>query len=210
MNIESFRKMLRSGHLKRLKKTCGFLRDHKEAFMAYKIRIPDYSMYKVVKYDWGDVYADSDEEFLPEMQVPKGQPVCTTTFVDANLVHELTNGKSVSSIIHMINLKPTDWYCKKQNRVESATYGRKFMVAKIAVDQIIDLRNTLRMMGVPLDGTFWLFGDNESVIISSTTPTSTLKKGHNSISYFCAMKKSIIYCEFYSHFRRPEPYWCID
>ncbi len=67
--------------------------------------------------------------------------------------------------------------------MESSTYGSEFMAARIAVEQIIDMRYTLRMMGVPLDGPLWLFGDNESVIVSSTIPTSTLKKRHNSISY---------------------------
>ncbi len=140
-------------------------------------------MYEVIKYDWGEVYANFVEELPPDMPEPKGKPVCTTNFVDANLMHGLTNGKSVSVIIHMINLTPTDWYCKKQNRVESATYGSEFMAARIAVEQIIDMRYTLRMMGVPLDGPSWLLGDNESVIVSSTIPTSTLKKRHNSISY---------------------------
>ncbi len=183
MTMGSFRAMPREGHLKRLKKICGYLRDHKEAFITYKMEIPDYSMYEVVKYDWGEVYADSVEELPPDMPEPKGKPVRTTTFVDANLMHDLTNGKSVSGIIHMINLTPTDWYCKKQNRVESATYGSEFMAARIAIEQIIEMRYTLRMMGVPLDGPSWLFRDNESVIVSSTVPTSTLKKRHNSISY---------------------------
>ena len=49
--------------------------------------------------------------------------------------------------------------------------------------KIIDMRYTLRMMGVPQDRPLWLFKDNESVIVSSTIPTSTLKKRQNSILY---------------------------
>ena len=66
-------------------------------------------MYEVVKYDWREVYADSMEKLPPDMPEPKGNPVRITTFVDANLMNNLTSGKSVSRIIHMINLKPTDW-----------------------------------------------------------------------------------------------------
>ncbi len=98
-------------------------------------------------------------------------------------MHVLTNGNVVSGIICMINLKSNDLYCKKQNRVESSTYGSEFMDERIAVEQIIDRRYIFIMMGVPLDGPSWLFGDNESVIFSSTIPTSTLKKGNNTISY---------------------------
>ena len=55
------------------------------------------------------------------------------------------------------------------------------MAARLAIHQIIDLRITLRYMGVPLDGNVWLFGDNESVIKSSIIPSSTLGKRHNAL-----------------------------
>ena len=57
------------------------------------------------------------------------------------------------------------------------------MAARIATEQIMDLRITLMSMGVPLDGASWLLGANQSVIISSTVPHSTLKKRHNALSY---------------------------
>ena len=51
------------------------------------------------------------------------------------------------------------------------------------MDQIIDLRFTLRYLGVPLDGQAYAFGDNESVVTSSTVPHSKLNKRHNALSY---------------------------
>ena len=66
-----------------------------------------------------------------------------------------------------------------------ATYGSEFVAACTSVKQIIDLRYTLRMFGVPLDGPSWLFGDNQSVITSSTLPHSTLSKRWNALSYHC-------------------------
>jgi hypothetical protein len=57
------------------------------------------------------------------------------------------------------------------------------MVAHHAAQQVNDLRYTLRMMGIPLNGPNWMFGDNESVITSSTIPHSTLNKHHNALSY---------------------------
>jgi hypothetical protein len=39
------------------------------------------------------------------------------------------------------------------------------------------------MLGIPLDGPSWLFGDNSSVITSSTIPHSTINKRHNALSY---------------------------
>jgi hypothetical protein len=83
----------------------------------------------------------------------------------------------------MVNQTPIQWFCKKQNVVETATYGSEFMVARQATEQIMDLRYTLRMMGIPIDGPAWLFGDNQSVIISSNIPHSNLNKRHNALSY---------------------------
>jgi Phosphoglucose isomerase len=67
--------------------------------------------------------------------------------------------------------------------VETATYGSEFMVARQATEQIMDLHYTLRMLRIPLDGPAWLFGDNQSVITSSTIPHSNLNKCHNALSY---------------------------
>jgi hypothetical protein len=79
----------------------------------------------------------------------------------------------MSGIIDFVNQTPVISYCKKQKTVETATYGSEFMVACQAAQQIIELRNALRMMGILVDGPSCLFGDNESVITSSTIPHST-------------------------------------
>ena len=50
------------------------------------------------------------------------------------------------------------------------------MAARIAIEQIMDLCYTLRMLGAPIDGPAWMFGDNRSVVTSSTIPHSTLSK----------------------------------
>ena len=48
---------------------------------------------------------------------------------------------------------------------------------------MIDLRHTLRSFGVPLDGPSWMFGNNKSVVTSSTIPHLTLGKRWNALSY---------------------------
>jgi hypothetical protein len=75
-----------------------------------------------------------------------------TTFVDANLYHDLVTGKSVSGILHLFNKTVIDWYSKKQGTVETATYGSEFIAARTAMEQIIDLCIELRYLGVPIKG----------------------------------------------------------
>ncbi len=57
------------------------------------------------------------------------------------------------------------------------------MAARIATEHIIDIRNTLRYLGVPVHGKSYMFGDNQSVIQSSTIPHSPLNKRHNALAY---------------------------
>ena len=39
------------------------------------------------------------------------------------------------------------------------------------------------MMGIPVDGPLFIFGDNQSVLANTTIPESTLKKKTQSIAY---------------------------
>ena len=47
----------------------------------------------------------------------------------------------------------------------------------------MDLRNTLTYLGVPIMTKAYMFGDNKSVLTSSTLPQSILNKRHNMLSY---------------------------
>ena len=67
--------------------------------------------------------------------------------------------------------------------METATYGSEFVASKTATEQIIDLRHTLRYLGVPIKTKSYLFGDNRSMVTSSTLAHSTLGKRHNIIAY---------------------------
>ena len=73
-----------------------------------------------------------------------GKEVILTAYVDANLYHDLTTGRAVTGVLHLVNQTPIDWYTKRQATVETATYGSEFVAARIATDQVIDLRLTLR------------------------------------------------------------------
>ena len=49
--------------------------------------------------------------------------------------------------------------------------------------KIVDLRQTLRYLGVPIKSKAYMFGDNKSVVTSSTVPHSLLSKRLNILSY---------------------------
>jgi hypothetical protein len=183
MTMSGFRAAPHEGHLVRLKRVYAYLRNYRKTSIKFRTHIPDYSQFKDEEVDWGYVYHPCIEEVPSDAPRAMGKCVRTTSFVDANLMHDYITGRSVTGILHLLNKTPIEWFCKKQNTVESATYGSEFVAARIATEQIMDLRMSLRYLRVPLDGPSWMFGDNLSVIKSSTIPSSTLKKRHNALAY---------------------------
>jgi hypothetical protein len=73
--------------------------------------------------------------------------------VDANLYHDVITGRLVTGILHLCNQTLIELFSKRQACVQTATFGSEFVAARIVVDQIVDLRNTLRYLGVPVPGT---------------------------------------------------------
>jgi hypothetical protein len=57
------------------------------------------------------------------------------------------------------------------------------MAARLSVEQIKALRDTLRYLGVPLRQTSYMFGDNKSVVDSSMRFDAKLHKQHTALSF---------------------------
>ena len=107
----------------------------------------------------------------------------STRFLDANLIHDIVARKLVTAVLHLLSTTSTDWFLKRQATVETVTYGSDFVAVKTATDQIMDHRNTLRYLGVPIVTKAYMFGDSKLVVSSSTIPQSILNKRHNMLSY---------------------------
>ena len=106
-----------------------------------------------------------------------------TAYKDADHAHDMLTRRSVTGILLLMNNTPVKWMSKRQKTVETSTYGSELVAAKHATELIVEYRYALRMMGVPLDGPALLLGDNNSVVLNCTMPSSVLKKKHNACSY---------------------------
>ena len=184
MTMSGFRVAPRKGHLDRVKRIYGYLCKMRHACIRVRTEEPDYSDIPSPEYDWAYTAYGNVEEVLPkDAPEPLGKPVTSTCYVDANLYHDMTSGRSVTGILHLLNKTPTQWYSKKQGTVETATYGSELVAARIATEQVIELRLTLRYLGVPLNGKAYMFGDNKSVVDSSNRPHAKLHKRHTALSF---------------------------
>ena len=184
MTMSSFRVAPRKGHLERVKRIYGYLLRFKGATICFVTEEPDFSALPVQHYDWMyTVYGDVKELVPQDIPEPLGKCVVTVSYVDANLFHDIITGRSVSGILHMLNKTPIKYFSKKQGTVETATYGSEFVAARIATEQIMDLRIMLRYLGVPIREVSYLFGDNKSVVDTSSIPHFKLHKRHMALSF---------------------------
>ena len=172
------------GHLERLKRIYAYVIRTKDYATRFRTTEPDYSYVPDQNFDWAHTIYGHVQEIIPDDNPgPLGKSVTTTTTVDANLNHCLATGRSLTGCLHFVNHTPIDSYSKRQATVEAATYGSESVASKTATEQIIDLRHTLRYLGVPIKTKSYFFGDNRSVVTRSTLPHSTLGKRHNILAY---------------------------
>jgi hypothetical protein len=60
--------------------------------------------------------------------------------------------------------------------IESSVFGAEFVAMKLGMEAAWGIQYKLCMMGVPIAGPTYIYGDNMSVIHNTQQPESTLKK----------------------------------
>ena len=139
-------------------------------------------------------------ELLPEDTLPpKGKYIVTTSYHDANFYHNGITRRSVTGVLYLLNKTPIDWYSKKQAIVETATYGLDYLSARTCVEQILDLRITLRYLAVPIQDISYIFRDNKSVVDSSMISHGKIHKRHVALSFY-QVRESIAGKVIFYHF----------
>ena len=183
-NLARFNIAPKEGHLKAALQVLGYLKTYTKGRILIDISYPDHSQYPTETHDnWKEFYPDAEEDIPHDMLPPKGKPVRLTVYVDADHAHDQVTRRSVTGIMAFMKNTPIRWISKRQKTVESSTYGSELVAARIATELILELRYILRMIGVPIEGPALLLGDNMSVILNTTVPSSVLKKKHLAIGY---------------------------
>ena len=173
----------RKGHLQVMFRIFGYLKNHLKANLKIDTSDPEEPADDVVKCDWKHLYPNACEKIPKSFPVALGVALRLWAQFDADNAHDLETRRSVTGVFVYLNNTLIKWYSKRQHTVETSTYGSEIVACKIGVEILIEMRYTLRMMGVPLLNETWLFGDNLSVITNCSKPESTLKKKHHSCAY---------------------------
>jgi len=171
----------RVGHLEAVMHMFAYLNLHERSHLVFD---PSYVPHQAEPTpDWSDFYEGATELKPPDAPEPRGRSVQMTTFVDSDHAGDQVSRRSRTGVLIFLNRSPIVWHSKKQNSIESSSFGSEFTAMKVGVELSEGLRYKLRMMGVPLDGPTHVKADNMSVIKNSSLPESVLKKKSNSICY---------------------------
>ena len=133
--------------------------------------------------EWKSFYGDVTEPIPDNAPVPRGKPVDLRMWVDSDHAGDKETRRSRTGYFIFLNTALIDWLSKKQSTIEGSVFGAEFVAMKTGVEALKGIRYKLRMMGVPLTGPTYVYGDNMSVIYNTSRPESTLKKKSNSICY---------------------------
>ena len=107
---------------------------------------------------------------------PLGPKVRITVYKDSDHAHDILTRRSVTGLLLFLNNTPVKWISKRQKTVETSTYGSELVATKVATELIQEYRYLLRMLGTEPDGPALMLGDNNSVVLNCTMPSSVLKK----------------------------------
>ncbi|CAJ1966194.1 unnamed protein product [Cylindrotheca closterium] len=130
-----------------------------------------------------DLSYNLKEELPPNQPEPKGIGFVTTAKVDADHASDTTTRRSRAGFFVSVNGALVYWMAKKQTAVESSSFGSEFCAMKLCCEYLRGLRYKLRMMGIPVLGPSFIYGDNKSVLANTSIPDSQLKKKSQSIAY---------------------------
>jgi hypothetical protein len=181
--LSSFLTNPREGHLQQVYHIFAYLKAHHNARLVFDPTYPEIALSVCTHPDWSPFY-NNIKELIPEnAPSPKGREFTMIVYVDADFAGDKLTRRSRTGFIVFLNSSPIYWYSKRQNSIETSSFGSEFVAMKHACEYIRSLRYHLRMMGIPVKDPTFIRGDNQSVLSNSSIPESILKKKHHSVAY---------------------------
>ena len=123
------------------------------------------------------------EEVPSNMPEPRGLGFIMHAKVDADHASDMMTRRSRTGFLVYLSCALIYWWSKKQNSMESSSFGSEFIAMNQCCEYVGGLRYKLRMMGISCEEPTFIYGGNQSVLANTTIPDFTLKKKSQSIAY---------------------------
>jgi hypothetical protein len=180
----------RRGHLEAVFHTYAYLNIKHNSTMVFDPSYPEIDLRQFKDCDWKHFYGEVEEAKPTNAPPARGKEIDLRLYVDSDHAGDRLTRRSRTGFFIYLNGAPIAWQSKKQATIESSVFGAEFVAMKVGMETARGVRYKLRMMGVPLDGPTYIYGDNMSVIHNTQRPESVLKKKSNSICYH-AIRESV-------------------
>ena len=140
-SLSQYQACLRLGHLEAAYHIFAYLKNHPDrGWIAYdpKAHMINEEVFNN-NADWTDFYGKVEEELPANMPKPHGNLVTISAFVDANHAGNKITHHSHTGILIFVQNAPIIWFSKRQNMVESSTFGSELVACRICKKLIVAL-----------------------------------------------------------------------
>jgi len=123
----------REGHLEALYQIFAYLKKHPNTSIVFdpiSITLDKSAIAPIDVKAWREFYGDVVEELPAKMPDPLGNAVDFTCFVDSDHAGNIVTHRSHTGILIFVQNAPIMWYSKKQNTVESSSFGGEFVALR--------------------------------------------------------------------------------
>ena len=176
----------RKGHLDQVRHIFAYLRKYHNTSLVYDPSDPVGEQDVFERRDWtsSEFGAVQGKDVIPSnTPEPRGLGFIMHAKVNADHAPDRMTRRSRAGFLVYLNCAPIYWWSKKQNSLESSSFGSEFIAMKQYCEYVCGLRYKLRMMGISCVDPMFIYGDNQSVLANTTIPDSMLKKKSRSITY---------------------------
>ena len=167
--IASHTAMPREGHIDNIFHMFAYLKIKHNSRIVFDPSYPSIDMISFMECDWKQFYEGANEAIPDNAPEPRGKDVDVRCYVDADHAGNTVTRRSRAGFFIFINIAPAIFHSKKQTTIESSVFSSEFVGMKTAMETTEGLRYKLRMMGIPIAGPIYMYGDNMSVIHNTQT-----------------------------------------
>jgi hypothetical protein len=199
--LSSYLACPREGHLENALRVMGYLQLKHNLQLIFDPTYLDIDQTAFRSSAWTEFYGNVEEAIPPNMPPPLGKDVDLRMMVNSDHAGDKRTRHPRTGFILFCNLAPVIWLSKQQATIETSVFGAEFVAMKHGIETLRELRCKIRMMGVPLSGPTYIYGDNKSQVTNSSKPELTLKKKCNSVCYHAIRELVAMGETLLTHFR---------
>jgi hypothetical protein len=159
-------------HLEAAIHIMGYLRLKHNTRLVFDPSYPEICESDFPQFDWTEFYGSVTKAIPTDMPPPLGKAVDIRMMVDSDHAGDKRTQRSCTGFLIYCNMALIIWLSKRQPTIETSVFGAEFVAMKHGIETLRGLRYKLRMMGVPLTGPTFIYGDNKSHVTNSSRPES--------------------------------------